>query len=79
MAEPRVRITKRLIETIVPDGKEQVLRDTEVLGFGLRISTGGQLTYICAIGSMASSAGTRSVFMARPGPRKPLGRNLKYC
>lgn len=46
MAQPRVRITKRMIDTIVPDGKERLLRDSEVLGFGLRISPEGQMTYI---------------------------------
>jgi hypothetical protein len=46
MAQPRIRITKRMIDAIVPDGKERLLRDSEVLGFGLRISPEGQMTYI---------------------------------
>jgi len=46
MAQPRIRITKRMIDAIVPNGKERLLRDSEVLGFGLRISPEGQMTYI---------------------------------
>ncbi|OYY73055.1 tyrosine-type recombinase/integrase [Sphingomonas sp. 28-63-12] len=46
MAHSRVRLTKRLIDSLVIDGKERMLRDTDVLGFGLRISTEGTLTYV---------------------------------
>ena len=46
MAQPKVRITKRLIDAITPTGKERTLRDTEVVGFALRVSPEGQLSYI---------------------------------
>ncbi len=46
MADTRVRITKRLVDAIVADGRDHTLRDTEVIGFGLRISPEGTLTYI---------------------------------
>lgn len=31
MAQPRVRVTKRMIDAIVPDGKERLLKDSELL------------------------------------------------
>ena len=40
------RITKKIIESIsTPDTKELLLRDTELKGFGMRISPSGTKTF----------------------------------
>ncbi|HEX8300103.1 tyrosine-type recombinase/integrase [Sphingomonas sp.] len=46
MTEARVRLTKRLVDKLGPDGRDRVVWDLDVHGFGLRISPGGALTYV---------------------------------
>ena len=46
MASARQRINKRLIDGISADGTDRLLWDSDVSGFGLRVSSAGCLTYI---------------------------------
>lgn len=46
MSEHRVKLTKRLVDDLKAGPKERFLWDSEVLGFGLRISTAGSITYV---------------------------------
>ena len=46
MADARVRITKRLVDTLVTDGTDRTIRDSDVLGFAVRITSAGHITYI---------------------------------
>ena len=46
MTEARIRLTKRLVDKLEPDGRDRVVWDLDVHGFGLRISPGGALTYV---------------------------------
>ncbi len=46
MSEHRVKLTKRLVDDLKAGSKERFLWDNEVLGFGLRISTAGTVTYV---------------------------------
>lgn len=46
MSEHRVKLTKRLVDDLKAGPKECFLWDNEVLGFGLRISTAGTITYV---------------------------------
>ncbi|MBT4205335.1 MAG: DUF4102 domain-containing protein, partial [Proteobacteria bacterium] len=59
------QITKKVIETIhLPEGRELLLRDTELKGFGMRISPSGTKTFF-AEGSFNRSRQTK---------RRSLGR-----
>ncbi len=46
MARAQIRLTKRVVDKLEADGKDRVLWDADVHGFGLRISPGGALTYV---------------------------------
>lgn len=46
MARAQVRLTKREVDKLQADGRDRVLWDSDVLGFGLRISPAGALTYV---------------------------------
>jgi integrase len=46
MTEARVRLTKRVVDKLEPDGRDRVVWDSDVHGFGLRISPGGSFTYV---------------------------------
>ncbi|MDB5581329.1 MAG: hypothetical protein JWR80_6505 [Bradyrhizobium sp.] len=46
MADARVRITKRLVDTLEGNGKSRTIRDADVLGFAVRISPTGHITYV---------------------------------
>jgi len=46
MSQTRVKLTKRLVGDLKPSAKERFLWDNEVLGFGLRISPAGTITYV---------------------------------
>lgn len=46
MAADRQRINKRLVDSLSADGTDRLFWDSELLGFGLRISPPGRLTYI---------------------------------
>lgn len=46
MSIARVRLTKRVVDKLEPDGSDRVVWDTDVHGFGLRISPAGALTYV---------------------------------
>lgn len=46
MAQSQVRLTKREVDKLKADGRDRVLWDSDVLGFGLRISPAGALTYV---------------------------------
>lgn len=43
---PSVKITKRSVDAAVPSGTQSFLWDTEVKGFGLKVSAAGKRTYI---------------------------------
>ena len=43
---PSVKITKRAVDAALPTEKQAFLWDTEVKGFGLKISKAGKRTYI---------------------------------
>ncbi|MEG3089322.1 tyrosine-type recombinase/integrase [Sphingomonas sp. PB4P5] len=45
MATIRIRITKRLVESLERDGKVQLIRDTDVRGFAVQMSPAGLITY----------------------------------
>ncbi|NML06813.1 tyrosine-type recombinase/integrase [Sphingomonas sp. G-3-2-10] len=46
MSTERVRITKRVVDGLCADGTDRFLWDSDVIGFGLRISPAGKLVYI---------------------------------
>ena len=46
MARARQRIGKRLIDGISPGGADRLVWDSDVSGFGLRVSPAGSLTYV---------------------------------
>lgn len=43
---PSVKITKRSVDAVIPGATQSFLWDTEVKGFGLKISTAGKRTYV---------------------------------
>lgn len=43
---PTVKITKRSVDAAIPSAAQSFLWDTEVRGFGLKISTAGKRTYV---------------------------------
>ena len=46
MSIERVRITKRIVDGLSADGTDRFLWDSDVIGFGLRISPVGKLVYV---------------------------------
>ena len=59
------QITKKVIETIpVPDSRELLLRDTELRGFGVRISPTGAKTFF-AEGNFKRSRQTKRLALGR--------------
>ena len=46
MAKSSVRITKRLIGELKPADKERFVLDNELVGFGVRVSPKGLVTYV---------------------------------
>ena len=46
MAADRHRINKRLVDSIRATGKERLIRDADLLGFGVRVSPVGLITYV---------------------------------
>lgn len=46
MSTERIRITKRIVDSLSADGTDRFLWDSDVLGFGLRISPVGKLVYV---------------------------------
>lgn len=46
MSTERVRITKRIVDSLSADGTDRFLWDSDVIGFGLRISPVGKLVYV---------------------------------
>lgn len=46
MSTERVRITKRIVDGLSADGTDRFLWDSDVIGFGLRISPAGKLVYV---------------------------------
>jgi len=46
MSTERVRITKRIVDGLSADGADRFLWDSDVIGFGLRISPAGKLVYV---------------------------------
>ncbi|MDK2768142.1 MAG: tyrosine-type recombinase/integrase [Sphingomonas sp.] len=46
MSAERIRITKRIVDSLSADGTDRFLWDSDVHGFGLRISQAGKLTYV---------------------------------
>lgn len=46
MAAERQRISKRFIDSLVASGMDRMLWDCDTLGFGLRVSAVGRITYI---------------------------------
>ncbi len=46
MAAERVRITKRVVDALSADGSDRFLWDSDVIGFGIRISPVGKLVYV---------------------------------
>lgn len=46
MSSERVRITKRIVDGLSADGTDRFLWDSDVIGFGLRISPVGKLVYV---------------------------------
>lgn len=46
MSTERVRITKRIVDGLCADGTDRFLWDSDVIGFGLRISPAGKLVYV---------------------------------
>jgi integrase len=46
MSSERIRITKRIVDSLCADGMDRFLWDSDILGFGLRISPAGKLVYI---------------------------------
>jgi integrase len=64
----RSRITKLLVENSEARGTDYFLWDTDVRGFGVKISAGGKKTYVCQYRTLGGRAGrTRRFFIGRHG------------
>lgn len=46
MAATRQRINKRLVDRLASDGSDRMIWDLDVLGFGVRISPAGRISYV---------------------------------
>jgi len=46
MAKSRIHIGRKLVDGLKPDGKDRFLWDDEVIGFGVRLSGAGLVTYV---------------------------------
>ena len=42
----KTKITKRLLSSICPSTKDQFIRDTDLQGFGIKVSTKGTISFI---------------------------------
>ncbi|MEG3125339.1 Arm DNA-binding domain-containing protein [Sphingomonas sp. GB1N7] len=46
MATARQRINKRLVDGLAADGNDRMIWDLDILGFGVRISPAGRISYV---------------------------------
>ena len=46
MAKPNIHIGRRVVDGLKPTGKDRFLWNDEVIGFGIRVSAAGLLTYV---------------------------------
>lgn len=44
---PGMRLTKQIVETLTPEARDYFVWDTELKGFGLKVSKGGRKTFVC--------------------------------
>jgi len=66
---PKVKLTKRQIDSIKPGDREQVFWDTEVKGFGLRVRPGGSRVFVVQYRNAAGR--TRKLSLGRYGRLTP--------
>src|SRR5262249_48797384 len=66
------RITKRLVDSIKPDGKEHFVWDDTLIGFGLRVQPTGAKSYVVKYrAGSGRGAPTRRVTLGKVGPLTP--------
>jgi Arm DNA-binding domain len=56
------RITKSLVDSILPEGKDQFIWDADVKGFALKVSVSGKKTYICEYRTAGGRLGSKRRF-----------------
>ena len=79
------RLTKSLVDSVVAEGKDYFMWDTDVKGFALKVSVSGKKTYVCEYRTAGGRRGHKRRFtigrhgspwtpeMARDEARKLLG------
>jgi integrase len=65
------RITKRAVDAVHPSGGDQFLWDSELKGFGLKVTPAGNKVYILQYRKGGRGAPTKRVTIGRHGPLTP--------
>ena len=65
------KITKRAVDALHPNGADQFLWDTDLKGFGLKVTAGGNKVYILQYRKGGRGAPTRRVTIGRHGALTP--------
>jgi integrase len=65
------KITKRAVDAIQPNGADQFLWDSDLKGFGLKVTAGGNKVYILQYRKGGRGAPTRRVTIGRHGALTP--------
>jgi integrase len=72
MSEKSVRITKRVVDSIKPDGSDYYVFDAELIGFGIRVRKTGAMSYIVRYrAGTGRNAPVRRVTIAKVGKVTP--------
>jgi integrase len=65
------KITKRAVDALLPNGADQFLWDSDLKGFGLKVTAGGNKVYILQYRKGGRGAPTRRVTIGRHGALTP--------
>ncbi|MDX3901616.1 MAG: hypothetical protein QHC40_14075 [Sphingobium sp.] len=74
MAKSNIRITKRVVGELKAGEKERFVWDSELIGFGVRVSPKGLITYVYQYFLEGGRAVSRSARTVRPGLPRQRGR-----
>jgi len=50
---PKIRLTKKIVEAIAPEAKDVIVWDSDLPGFGLKVTPAGKRVYFCYFRSLA--------------------------
>jgi integrase len=65
------KITKRTVDALQPNGRDQFLWDADLKGFGLKVTAGGSKVYILQYRNGGRGAATKRVTIGRHGALTP--------